>query len=110
MKSNKKNRRFLSKSPGSAHPRPGRSSKARLAASDLNSLNILCAHAARTLPDSLAGRKQLLAALANVMRLRHPATRQVRAQMIVLHGFEAMQAGLAREFERLGRPTPKPHE
>ena len=100
MKSNQKNKGFSQKAVQPARPRPHGPKTPSPALEDFDSLNILCAHAARTLPDSLAERKQLLAALANVMRLGHPATQEVNAQMTVLRGFEAMQAELADMFEK----------
>jgi hypothetical protein len=63
------------------------------------SLEVLTAHAARTLPDSLRGRKTVLRALEKVLHADHPAHRDVRAQLAGLDAVEKLNSQLETYFD-----------
>lgn len=63
-----------------------------------DALSILASHVSRTLPDSLSERKSVLRALDNILKDKHPAKVEVRAQLAALETIERLQAELPLKF------------
>ena len=63
-------------------------------------LDIIIAHVHATLPDSLCKRKELLAAVLNVVKPNHPARRGTAAMLTALHEHDRAQTELALEFPK----------
>jgi hypothetical protein len=64
------------------------------------SLAIIAAHCARTLPDSIDERKRVLRALTHVLTDAHPALAAVRGQLASLAAIERFQEELPMHFDR----------
>ena len=59
-----------------------------------SSLEVLCLHAVKSLPDNLGERQAVLRALEKVLRANHPLCRDVRAQIAALGCVEKLNARL----------------
>lgn len=59
---------------------------------------VLAEHAARTLPDSICERKRVLRALEKVLTEKHPALKQVRAQLAAIKAVDRLNEELPLHF------------
>ena len=62
-------------------------------------IEVLCTHAAKTLPDSLGDRRDVLAALARALHTDHPAHRDAQAQLAAIDAVETLERQLQTRFE-----------
>jgi hypothetical protein len=63
-----------------------------------NSIEVLCTHAAKNLPDSLNDRKTVLRAMEKVLRADHPVYRDVQAQLAAIAAVERLNIQLQMRF------------
>ena len=63
-----------------------------------DSILILTQHAAATLPDSIAARRRVLAAMLRVLKSSHRAYAHVAKQLAALETMEQLQAQLPLQF------------
>ena len=66
-----------------------------------DSLTILTAHVADTLPDSIEARRKVLLALKSVMTARHPAMKWVDHKLALIQQMQEAQIALSAEFAAL---------
>ena len=64
-----------------------------------SALTIIATHCARTLPDSIMARTELLQALEKILTAEHPALPSVRAQLAALGSIEHLQRELPLCFD-----------
>lgn len=67
-----------------------------------NAIEILCGHAAQTLPDSLSERKSVLRAMEKVLRADNPIYRDVQAHLAAIAVVEKFDAQLKMRFSTGG--------
>jgi hypothetical protein len=63
-----------------------------------NALDILCSHAAKTLPDSISERKSVLRAMEKVLRTDHSVYRDVQAQLAAISALEKLNTQMQMRF------------
>jgi len=73
------------------------------------SVEILCEHAARTLPDSISERKTILRAMEKILHGNHPVCRDVRAQLAAIAAIEKLQEELPMKFFKKISPSHDGH-
>jgi hypothetical protein len=63
-----------------------------------DAIQVLCTHAARTLPDSISERKSVLRAMEKLMGHDHPARRLVASQIAAIMALEKLNSELPLKF------------
>lgn len=63
-----------------------------------NPLEVLCIHAAKTLPDSINERKSVLRAMEKTLQAKSPLYRDVQAQLAAVAVVEKLNAQLKMHF------------
>jgi len=71
----------------------------------MKALDVILAHAASTMPDSLAQRREILRAMEKILTHEHEALAAVQSQLAALDAIDALQAELPLKFQ----PSPQTH-